>query len=202
MESPSKVAAVRELRASAAGMAGTRFFEHRGEGLGGLSDEAAILLSKDGDSWAVLVTDSGADMALEQYVQDVGHPGAGAISSFSGVTRDNFGGRRVLKLEYEAYKPMAVKKLGQVCREAFEKWDLLKMVIAHRVGTVGVGEPSVVIVASSAHRREALEATQYAIDRLKAIVPVWKKEFYADGEVWKENAEGQYLLHTPAPAPA
>ena len=90
------------------------------------------------------------------YTNWVSDPGAGAIASFIGVTRDNFDGKRVERLEYEAYVPMALKKISEVCQEACKKWELKKIAVAHRIGVVAVGEASVVIAASSAHRREAL----------------------------------------------
>jgi molybdopterin synthase catalytic subunit len=131
---------------------------------------------------------------VTKYTKLVSDPGAGAIASFIGVTRDTFVGKQVERLEYEAYVPMALKKLIQLCEEGYRKWDLKKVAIAHRTGVVGVGESSVVIVASSAHRKEALEAVHWAIDELKATVPIWKKEFFTGGEVWKENAESRARL--------
>eukprot|EP00238_Polyblepharides_amylifera_P002710 CAMPEP_0196581010 /NCGR_PEP_ID=MMETSP1081-20130531/31948_1 /TAXON_ID=36882 /ORGANISM="Pyramimonas amylifera, Strain CCMP720" /LENGTH=138 /DNA_ID=CAMNT_0041901087 /DNA_START=71 /DNA_END=484 /DNA_ORIENTATION=- len=130
----------------------------------------------------VEVTD--APLFHEKYVEFSGDEGAGAISTFIGVTRDNFNGKRVVRLEYEAYSPMAEKKLAELCEQMFSKWDLLRIAIGHRTGRVAVKEPSVVIVVSSAHRNESLEAVHWAIDELKATVPIWKKEMYSDGEVW------------------
>ena len=129
--------------------------------------------------------------------------GAGAVSMFSGVTRDNFNGQPVERLEYEAYGPMAMREMAKICAKAREQWpDLLHVVIAHRIGTVPVSDASVVILASSPHRAESLAAVTWAIDALKASVPIWKKEFYAaapadDGvEIeppppsrWKANSE-------------
>ncbi|KAG7672204.1 hypothetical protein Ndes2526B_g06811 [Nannochloris sp. 'desiccata'] len=129
-----------------------------------------------------------------KYTNLVSDPGAGAIASFIGVTRDTFDGKQVERLEYEAYVPMALKKLLELCEEAYTKWDLKKVAMAHRTGVVAVGEASVVIVISSAHRIEALEAVHWAIDELKATVPIWKKEFFEGGEVWKENAESRARL--------
>lgn len=128
---------------------------------------------------------------LSSYIAS---PEAGAISTFIGVTRNNFQGKEVLKLEYEAYEPMALKKMMSLCSEVHTKWpDVIKIGIAHRVGRVVVGEPSVVIAVSSAHRKASLEACAWAIDELKATVPIWKKEFFADGSIWKENEECRIL---------
>jgi molybdopterin synthase catalytic subunit len=129
-----------------------------------------------------------------KYTDLVSDPGAGAIASFIGTTRNTFDGKQVERLEYEAYVPMALKKLLELCEEACTKWDLKKVAMAHRTGVVAVGEASVVLVASSAHRKEALEAVHWAIDELKATVPIWKKEFFQGGEVWKENAESRARL--------
>ncbi|GAB4817547.1 hypothetical protein N2152v2_004593 [Parachlorella kessleri] len=134
-----------------------------------------------------------------QYTKLVSDPGAGAIASFTGVTRDTFQGKAVEKLEYEAYVPMALKKLLEICRTACDRWNLKKVAVAHRTGTVHIGEASVIIVASSPHRRDALEACHWAIDELKATVPIWKKEFFEGGEVWKENEESRRSLAAGAP---
>lgn len=146
---------------------------------------------QDGRSYVEV---TGEPLSINHYSQLAADPGAGAISTFTGVTRNNFQGKVVVKLEYEAYTPMALKKLQELCEELHSKWDLIKVAIGHRVGTVAVGEPSVIIAASSAHRRESLEAVHWAIDELKATVPIWKKEFFEDGSTWKENAESRRLL--------
>mmetsp|Transcript_21068 Transcript_21068/g.59269 ORF Transcript_21068/g.59269 Transcript_21068/m.59269 type:complete len:154 (+) Transcript_21068:326-787(+) len=126
----------------------------------------------------------------------LGNPECGAISSFLGVTRNNFQGKRVLRLEYDAYRPLAEKQMRLIGREAKGKWPGLHGVaMQHRVGTVPVTEASVAILASSVHRRDSLEAVQWMIDELKSTVPIWKKEVYDDGEVWKENCECQKNFH-------
>ncbi|GAX85631.1 hypothetical protein CEUSTIGMA_g13046.t1, partial [Chlamydomonas eustigma] len=117
---------------------------------------------------------------INAYVSFVSTPAAGAISTFSGVTRDNFDGKAVLRLEYEAYIPMAIKKLEEICMEIKRKWEVSRVAMAHRTGTVLIGEPSVIIAISSAHRKPALEAVHWAIDELKATVPIWKREFFED----------------------
>jgi len=98
--------------------------------------------------------------------------------------------KKVVKLEYEAYEPMAKKKLKELCNRLRVKWaDLKNIAIFHRLGAVGPREASVIIAVSSAHRKDSLEAVQFAIDELKATVPIWKKELYEDGSEWKENKE-------------
>jgi molybdopterin synthase catalytic subunit len=124
----------------------------------------------------------------------VAHPGAGAVATFVGTTRDSFQGRPTLRLEYEAYEPMALAAMRALASSAAGRWDLKAVAIGHRTGTVGVGEASVVIATSSPHRADALAAVAWAIDELKATVPIWKKEFFAGGEVWQENAEQRLLI--------
>ena len=119
-----------------------------------------------------------------QVVTEVGHPGAGATVTFVGTTRDNTAGRRVLFLEYEAYRPMADEQLARVADEMRDHWDLTGVSIHHRLGKLKIGEASLVVAVSSAHRKEAFEACHYSIDRIKQIVPIWKKEFFKGGEVW------------------
>jgi len=118
-------------------------------------------------------------------------PTAGAIATFVGTTRDNFEGKSVLRLEYEAYAPMAEREMHTIIREARARWQLRHVAISHRIGLVPIAESSVEIAISSAHRREALEAVHFAIDELKARVPIWKKEVYEGGAIWKENKESR-----------
>jgi MoaE-MoaD fusion protein len=111
--------------------------------------------------------------------------GAGAIVLFSGVVRDQTGGRRVKFLEYEAHGPMAVGKMREIAAAARARFPgIRKIAIAHRIGRLEIGESSVLIAVSTAHRGEAFEACRYAIDTLKETVPIWKKEYFEDGEVW------------------
>eukprot|EP01117_Protostelium_nocturnum_P014598 TRINITY_DN5567_c0_g1_i1.p1 TRINITY_DN5567_c0_g1~~TRINITY_DN5567_c0_g1_i1.p1 ORF type:complete len:175 (+),score=67.54 TRINITY_DN5567_c0_g1_i1:744-1268(+) len=138
----------------------------------------------------VLIDISSDVLSLEKAIEFCGDPGAGAISSFSGTTRNNFNGKNVLKLKYKAYEPMAKKEMRKIADEVKRRWDVIKVAIVHRIGVVPIGESSVIIVVSSAHRRESLEAVSFAIDELKAKVPVWKKEYYDDSKTtWKENSE-------------
>ena len=115
----------------------------------------------------------------------VGDPAAGGIVIFSGVVRNEKDGRPVKYLEYEAHAPMAEAKLREIGAEVRRRWPSVKAVaILHRIGRLEIGESSVLIAVSAAHRREAFEACHYAIDTLKQTVPVWKKEHFEDGEVW------------------
>jgi molybdopterin synthase catalytic subunit len=112
----------------------------------------------------------------------------GAVASFVGLVRDHNGGRRVLWLDYEAYEPLAVKAFAQIDREARERWPSVRLAIHHRIGRLGIGEASVVIAAGSPHRSEAFAVSRYAIERLKQIAPIWKREHFEGGEVWIESA--------------
>jgi len=129
-------------------------------------------------------------ISLDHLMALVSLPEAGAVSTFSGTTRNNFEGKKVLKLQYEAYKPMAEKEMMKICQDIRSKWEVLKIAMVHRIGDVPIGEASVIIAISSAHRRESLESVSYAIDAIKSTVPIWKKEFYEnDSSQWKENKE-------------
>ncbi|HYA34634.1 MAG TPA: molybdopterin converting factor subunit 1 [Candidatus Binataceae bacterium] len=119
--------------------------------------------------------------ALEREVSD---PGAGAICTFAGTTRDNNVGRRVIRLEYEVYEPMALSEMRRLAEEAGRRWAITRIAIRHRIGIVEIGETSVAISVSAPHRGEAFEACRFAIDRLKEIVPIWKKEHFEGGEIW------------------
>ena len=114
--------------------------------------------------------------------------GHGAIATFIGVVRDSNLNRRVTHLEYEAYEPMAVKALEQICAEAGREWDGARIAVHHRIGRLGIGEASILIATASAHRAHAFAACRYVIERVKQIVPIWKHEFFEGGEVWIEGA--------------
>jgi molybdopterin converting factor subunit 1 len=114
----------------------------------------------------------------------------GAVVIFEGIVREQSDGRKTLYLEYEAYDAMAVRKMEEIGTEAKTKFEIRSVGIIHRVGRLEIGETSVAIVVTAAHRRPAFEACHYAIDRLKQTVPIWKKEYFEDGGVWAEG-EGQ-----------
>ncbi len=112
---------------------------------------------------------------------------AGAVSVFHGVVRNHNLGRRVLYLEYDAYPPMAERKMREIAEEVRARWPVTGIAMRHRTGRLEIGEPSVIIAVASPHRGDAIAACHYAIDRLKAIVPVWKKEVFEGGEQWLEG---------------
>jgi molybdopterin synthase catalytic subunit len=112
---------------------------------------------------------------------------AGAVAVFYGVVRNHNRGRRVLYLEYDAYPPMAEKKMREIAAEVRQRWPVTGIAMRHRIGRLEIGEASVVIAVASAHRADAIAACHYAIDRLKEIVPIWKKEVFEGGEEWLEG---------------
>ena len=122
-------------------------------------------------------------ISVQPIIDRVKKNNNGAIVTFIGTVRDNSEGKRVLYLEYEVYPEMAENKLKEICTEIRNRW-LCDVDIVHRIGKLELGDIAVVIVIGSAHRLEAFQACQYAIDRIKAIVPIWKKEFYEDGSKW------------------
>jgi molybdopterin synthase catalytic subunit len=106
---------------------------------------------------------------------------AGAVVLFHGVARNHSAGRRVVALEYDAHAPLAEKKLLEVANEVRSRWPVTRVAALHRIGRLEIGETSLLVATSSPHRQEAFEASQYAVDRIKQIVPVWKKEIWEDG---------------------
>jgi molybdopterin synthase catalytic subunit len=123
-------------------------------------------------------------LSLQEVVDAVSATSQGGLVTFTGAVRDHSKGKRVTRLDYEAYGPMAEKKLAQIGAEAREKWPGTQVAVLHRVGTLLPGELAVVIAVSAPHRKEAFRACEYVIDRLKEDVPIWKKEYAEDGEVW------------------
>lgn len=111
----------------------------------------------------------------------------GAVCTFVGVVRDHNQGRAVLRLEYEAFEEMALPLLEEIGAEARRRFRITSIAIVHRLGPMAIGEASVAVAAFAHHRADAFAACRYAIDALKATVPIWKKEFYADGAVWLED---------------
>lgn len=117
-------------------------------------------------------------------INEVRRDAYGAVASFVGMVRGYREGKRILYLEHDAYKDMAERKLRQIADEIHTRWNLEDVAICHRIGRLEVGETIVVIAVGAPHRRQAFEACQYAIDRLKEIVPIWKKEVWDGGEAW------------------
>ena len=109
---------------------------------------------------------------------------AGGINVFIGTVRNATKGRPVMRLEFEAYVPMAISEIQKIVNQAFEQWPLQKVLVHHRVGVLEIGEIPVIIAVTAAHRDAAFEGCRYIIDTLKQTVPIWKKEIFEDGEVW------------------
>lgn len=120
----------------------------------------------------------------EPYRKAVLHASAGAVTVFTGHVREWTKGIRTIYLAYEAYIPMAEKKLAQIGKEIEEQWPNTKVAIAHRIGKLEISDIAVVIAVSSPHRKVAYEANEYAIERIKEIVPIWKKEVWENGQEW------------------
>ncbi len=160
-------------------------------------DHAATM--HEGDEVAIFPPVSGGDGPADLYritrdaidsqkiARELLRGDAGAICVFEGVVRNNSKGKRTLHLVYEGYEPMALKKLEEIGSFVRQAWDIDRIAMIHRLGRLEIGETSVAVVVTSAHRRAAFDACHYAIDRLKKVVPIWKKEFFEDGELWIEG---------------
>ena len=129
------------------------------------------------------------DIRLETAVRAVEGPDRGAIATFSGMARAHHAGKRVLSLEYHAYPEMAERVFRAIGEEVASRFGTPHVAILHRTGRLEIGETSVVIAVASAHRREALAGCAHAIERVKAIAPIWKREYYEGGSTWIEGPE-------------
>lgn len=126
-------------------------------------------------------------ICADDVIRRVADPGNGAICVFYGVVRNHaVSGRATRYLEYEAYREMAEAKMAEIAEEIRAKWGIERLAMTHRTGRLEIGEPSVVIAVGTPHRAQAFDACEYAIDRLKEIVPIWKKEIGPDGTEWVE----------------
>jgi molybdopterin synthase catalytic subunit/molybdopterin converting factor small subunit len=143
-------------------------------------DEVALIPPVSGG--AFLLSDE--PLSLDRVVDEVRSDEAGAIATFTGTTRIHSRGRTVTHLDYEAYEGMAERVMAEIADDLRSKYALTAIAIHHRIGRVGIGDTSVVIAVSAAHRQDALAACKEAIDELKERVPLWKKEVYEGGEEW------------------
>jgi len=130
-------------------------------------------------------------LVLQELIEFVTDPEAGAITTFIGTTRNHNEGRKVIALDYEAYPGMAEKELMRLGEEAKKKWPICRMAVVHRIGPVQITEPSVMIAVSAGHREAAFAACRFAIEEIKRTVPIWKKEVYEGGEIWIGTQSGQ-----------
>lgn len=130
----------------------------------------------------IVITHNSID--IQNVIRSAESADAGALNVFIGTVRSKTGEKKVIRLEYEAYEPMAILELKKIIEMAKEKWNLKGWAISHRVGTLNIGDVAVVVAVSTAHRKESFEACQFIIDSLKQTVPIWKKEVFDGGEEW------------------
>ncbi len=119
-----------------------------------------------------------------ECIAKAGNSASGGNTAFIGTVREQTKGKKVLRLDFESYVPMAISEMQKIAENVKKRWDAYSVVMHHRVGILEVGEIAVIIVVATPHRAAAFEACQYAIDTLKETVPIWKKEIFEDGEVW------------------
>jgi molybdopterin synthase catalytic subunit len=187
-------AALTALRPSIVASVNEEFADWRTALRGG--DEVAFLPPVSGGSGAKQET-AASDVLCEivhspiraaEIVAALKSPSDGAVATFDGIVRNESGGRETLYLEYEAYEPMALKKMRAIAEQAQKQFPVHRIAIVHRLGRMEIGETSVLIAVCSPHRAAAFDACRFAIDTLKTTVPIWKKEFFRDGAVWVEGA--------------
>lgn len=140
---------------------------------------------------------SSAPLDLATLVARVEAPDRGAVTSFLGLVRDHHAGRRVTRLEYSAYAPMAEAECARIVSEAEVRWPV-RVALEHRIGTLEIGDAAVAIAAGAAHRDEAFAACRFVIEEVKRRVPIWKKEFYADGTIEWVGAGRALVGDSPA----
>ncbi len=153
-------------------------------------DEVALLPPVSGgaeDAAEPIVALIRGQIDRDALVTKLKQPADGAVVVFDGIVRDNTRGRKTLHLEYEAYEEMALGQMQKLAREAADKFPIDRVGIVHRLGRLEIGESSIVIVVTSAHRAAAFDACRWLIDTLKRTVPIWKKEHFADGAVWTDG---------------
>jgi len=171
---------------------------YRGRLLVALNQERAPEATplSDGDEIALLPPVSGgagrawidaAPLSLDALLREVSGPEMGGVVTFTGIVRSHARGETIDHLEYEAYPPMAEKEMRKIVDAVRERWPHVRIAMSHRVGRLAIGDAAVMIAAAAPHRAEAFEACRFAIDRLKASVPIWKKEFATSGSYWVEE---------------
>lgn len=153
------------------------------------SDEIALIPPVSGGEEISFFDITSEPLDIHTVTSKVLDPDHGATLTFVGTTREHTNGKRTVKLEYEAYTPMALKTMEQIRTEIESRWPHARLAISHRIGTVEIGDSSVIIAVSAPHRTECYEASRYAIERLKQIVPIWKKELWEDGSEWKGTSD-------------
>lgn len=157
----------------------------------GDGDEVAFLPPVSGGAGEDFCRMAREAIPTQELARQLKSPEDGAVAIFEGIVRNHSRGRRTLFLEYEAYERMAVRKMEEIAREAKEKFSIDRIGMIHRAGRLEIGETSVAIIVTSAHRGAAFDACRFAIERLKKIVPIWKKEYFEDGAVWAEGEKNE-----------
>ena len=150
---------------------------------GGEVQSDAMIISRPGELYQITRDPIDSQKISRQLLRDED----GAICIFEGVVRNNSKGKRTLHLVYEGYESMALKKLEEIGVFVRQAWDIGNVAMIHRLGHLDIGETSVAVIITSAPRRASFDACHYAIDKLKKVVPIWKKEFFEDGEIWIEG---------------
>jgi molybdopterin synthase catalytic subunit/molybdopterin converting factor small subunit len=156
-------------------------------------DEVGFLPPVSGGSGAAATTSEEicelirAPLLRDEWLASLAGPSDGAMVVFEGMARNHSRGRSVLRLEYEAYEPMAKSKMRQLAADLRREFHVSRVVLVHRLGRIEIGEASILIGVSSPHRQASFDACRYAIDAFKRTVPVWKKEFFEDGSAWAEG---------------
>jgi len=150
---------------------------------GGEVQSEALIINRPGEIYQITRDPIDAQKVARQMLRGED----GAICIFEGVVRNNSKGKRTLYLVYEAYETMALKKLEEIGIFVRQAWEIDGVALIHRLGHLDIGATSVAVIITSSHRRPAFDACHYAIDKLKKVVPIWKKEFFEDGEVWVEG---------------
>jgi MoaE-MoaD fusion protein len=183
---------LRELAGSIV-LARNREFAGRAEELRD-GDEVAFLPPVSGGSGGHYFALTRAPIDTRQIISRIITGAEGAVVTFEGTVRNHTAGRRTLYLDYEGYEPMALKVMSEIGEEIASSFQIERLAMVHRLGRMLIGESSVAVIASAAHRQPAFEAALEGINRLKKRVPIWKKEHFADGEVW---VEGEWDRHVP-----
>src|SRR5713226_1691523 len=159
--------------------------------------QSGVSSAKVGDDIYQLVR---APIGTEQIVSHLKTPEDGAVVVFDGIVRNNSGGRATLHLDYEAYEPMALRKMREIGAEIRAKFPIHRIAMIHRLGRLEIGETSILIAISSPHRRAAFDACRIAIDSFKRSVPIWKKEYFQDGSAWAEGETPQAKISSGSAA--
>lgn len=155
-------------------------------------DEIALIPPVSGGEADPYFAISKEPLRPEKLIELVTDPRCGAVLTFIGTVREFTHGKQTISLSYEAYEPMAIAKMKQIAAEIEQRWPGTKVAMHHRIGDLSIEEIAVVIAVSTPHRNESFEAGRYAIERLKEIVPIWKKEIWEDGSEWKGHQQGPW----------